>query len=1132
MMHFLHLRVPELTMPWVKRMQRGLLLSALLLNTLFALAQESPSITMKLDQARITEAMQEIENSTNYRFFYDAGLIDPAGLVSLSLNNATLDEALKAVFAGTQISWEIEGRFIVLKKDTREQQPEGTRRIRGSVTDEDGEPLYGVTIFIKGTTTGIISGMDGRYELLVPEKGGQLVFRYIGMHEEEITINDQKEVNVVMHPDVIGLEEVVAIGYGVQKKRDLTGAVSVVNVDEMKKNTVTGVGEALQGQISGISVVTSGDPGSMSEVRIRGVGSFSNVGPLYVIDGMILNDANHLNPADIESIQVLKDASAAAIYGARGANGVIIITTKKGKDGEARVNFSAKYGVEELARKIDMMGSEEWLYYNELSYINSGAEWLGRPEIGQEIPNTDWQKAIFEAGRMADYNFDITGGNTKDRYMIGGGYYTRDGVLKGPWYDRYSFRVNSESSRGRFRFGENLTGYRTNQKITNTGTSSFTNALSMPPVIPVYDPEEISGRGGYGYGSVKYPTYSTNPVAQQESIDDIINHNRIVGNIFAELEIFKGLKYKVNLGMDYWYGKRKSIDLGVTKRYLSVETRWDNKLWEVRDERMTLLNEHTLTYEYTAGKHSFNALLGFTTEQNKYNYLANEGYNQLVDGLWQIDLVAVQNNMWGSEQENAMISYLGRIDYNYDQKYLAQVNFRRDGSSKFGPDTRWGNFPSASLGWRVSNESFFEPLKTLVSDLKLRGSYGVLGDMQTLGNYDYLASINHNGPYEGYYAVLGTDQSVREGALQSNRVNPYLKWETRTTANVGIDFGMFGNRLYGTIEYFNSISTDLLVSLPLAMATGVGVDPYLGDANEWTNYGEMQNTGLEVSLGWRKSEGDFHYDIFGNFSTIKNEVLLLGSAEGYREGWYNQVNRTEEGRSVAEFYLIETDGIFQSMDEVLSYTTEVLNETSGEMETVLIQPNAKPGDIRYVDFNNDGKIDLDDRQWMGSPLPKLTMGLNFSASYRGFDATLFLTGVYGNKIFNGLRISMESMDGPTNMPADFEPWTWDNPSETTPRPVFGTTDNAKAQTDRWLEDGSYLRIKNLQLGYTFPDRLLKKTHFLGNLRVYLSGQNLFTLTRYKGYDPELTNNSVFVKGCDLGGYPPVRSYLAGIEVLF
>jgi len=1106
----------------------GFLVLVQLPVNLFAQDQK---LNLNVENMRLRDVFREIENISDYAFFFSDQYAELDKTVTLNVQGKDIESILKLALENSALDYKIlDQNFIVITP--RADNIQEVNWVKGTITDSfTGEALIGANVIIEGTTSGVVADLDGNFSIALPEGSNVMIISYVGYLTQRIVVENTTVLTVALIPDVQKLEEVVVIGYGTQKKSDLTGAVSVVNVDEMQKVKVAGIGEALQGQAAGITVFTSGEPGGMAKVRIRGVGSFSNVGPLYVIDGLILDDANHLNTADIATIQVLKDASASALYGARGANGVVIITTKRGTEGPAKVSFNASYGWEELSKKIPMMNSTEYLYYNQLAFINSGTEWLGEPDPGEEIPNTDWQAAVFETGKVMDYNLGISGGGQNSSYMIGAGYFSQDGVQKGPWYHRYSFRVNSEGRQGRLTFGENLSFIRTNRKLP-VGGNPFYNALSMPPVIPVYDPDEISGRGGYGYGNVKYPTYSSNPVAYQETIDDREDANRLVGNLYADFEIIKGLKYKANLGLDYWGARRKQTDEGATKRYLSVETRWNDKLWQESQERLTLIMEHTLTYHKEFGNHIIDGLFGFTAQETQFKYMASEGYNQQVDGLWQIDLVGVQNNMWGSEEENAMISYLGRVDYNYANRYLFQFNIRRDGSSKFGPDNRWGTFPSASIGWRISNENFFEPVKNVVSDLKLRVSYGKLGDMQTLGNYDYQATINHEGPYEGYYAVLGADQTVREGALQSNRVNPNLGWETKTTFNIGTDFGILNNKLYGTIEWFYSKSTDLLVYLPLAMATGVGVDQYLADANEWTNYGEMENKGIEFTLGWKDDAGQFHYNISANLTSINNKVLKLGEAEGYREGWFNQVNRTEEGRSIADFYLIETDGIFQSMDEVFDHSQEVVDYETGRIETKLIQPDAKPGDIRYVDYNEDGQIDLDDRQWLGSPFPDFDLGLNFNADYRGFDFMVFLYGVYGNEIFDGLRLGTETMDGPDNIPADIEPWTWDNPSETTPRPYFGTTDNAKAQSNRWLEDGSFLRLKNLQFGYSFSEKILSKTHFIDRFRIYVSGQNLITLTKYRGYDPEMINNDVFVQGCDLATYPPVRSYLMGLQLSF
>jgi TonB-dependent starch-binding outer membrane protein SusC len=1105
----------------MKRFYFLLLAALMMVNPLFS---QEKLLNIRKDNLNIKEALVLIEGESDYSFFYKDEELDLSKRYILNYTNSAISDILDDILSDQKLTYEIFKRTIViLPVDEEVALQEGTLSVRGAVYDaETMEPLPGVNIRIEGRNIGTVTNLVGRYTLdLERESDAYLVFSYIGYHTKRIEISGRPVIDVQLDSDIQSLDEVVVIGYGVQKKKDLTGAVGVVDIDRMNKVQSTGIGEALQGQVPGVSVRSSGAPGSWANVRIRGIGSFSSVGPLYVIDGLILNDANHINPADIESIQILKDASATAIYGSRGANGVIIITTKKGKEGPANINFTASYGLEQLARKIDMMESTDYLYYNQLSYINGGESWLGRPETGDTIHNTDWQDAIFQVGSVEDYNLSIAGGSANSKYMIGAGYYSRDGVLKGPWYNRLTFRVNSETTKGRLTVGENFSYIRSEQKYTNGG--SFSNALSMPPVIPVYNPDEISDRGGFGYGNVRYPTYSSNPVALQQTTDNTEMHNRLIGNLFAEIELLRGLTFKSILGIDHWNGRHKITDRGYTVRYLSVETRWMDKLWEERLERTNLSFDNTLNYRLTTGAHNLELLLGSTVENSKMYFLGNEAYNQSVDGKWQINLAQVQNNMWGWEHQVYILSYLGRINYDYDGRYLFQSNLRRDGSSKFGANKKWGFFPSASFGWRVSNEAFFEPAKEVVSDLKLRVSYGTNGDQQALGPYDWIPSINRSGPYEGLYYVFGG--TIHEGAIQTDRTNPNVHWESKTTFNAGVDFGLLKNKLYGSAEVYQAYSSGLLVQLPLAYATGVGVSFAGNDAFEWTNYGEMINRGVEFVAGWKDQAGQLKYNISANLSTLKNEVLELG--ESFREGGFSNVNRTEKGRSIADFYLIKTDGIFQSMDEVFDHTT---NMEDGSV--VLIQPNARPGDIRYEDFNGDGQIDLNDRQWCGSPLPVFEAGLFAEATYKGFDFNMFWTTVYGNKIFNVMRTAIESMDGPNNMPAYMEPWTWDNPSEIYPRPVKGTTDNARAQSDRWLEDGSFIRLKNIQLGYSIPEAFLSQTNMLKQCRVYVSGQNLLTFTKYLGYDPEIPGGNVFGQGNDWGDYPPVMTVLAGIQLTF
>lgn len=989
--------------------------------------------------------------------------------------------------------------------------------VSGVVTDAaTNEPLIGVTVAEKGKKgNGTATDLNGHFALKVPSNG-TLTFSYVGYASQEVPVEGQTMLSVALSENQQMLDEIVVIGYGVQKKADLTGAVAVVDMDEAKKTQATNIAEMLQGQAAGVSVQTTGNPGEMSNVRIRGIGSFSSVGPLYVIDGLIVNDVNHLNPQEIETMQVLKDASAAAIYGARGANGVIVITTKKGKKGKPTLDISANFSVADMPKTIKMKSTPEFMYYNEQSYINSNTAWPAAGiAAGTMLPNTDWQKAVFQVGTTQDYNLMYTQGTDHVNMAVGAGYLNQTGILEGPEYERVTARINTDATYGIFKIGENLTFQHTDNMTTNSG--SFANALSTPPVIPVYDPNEPSGRGGFGYGSATFPTYTTNPVANQESIRNQQVNDRVIGNLFVELDIWKYFKYKFNFGVDAWFGRTKTINHCYTMRMASGEQRYNDILDDIRDQRFTLLMEHTLNYNQKIGKHTIGALVGYTTEDVNWNYLRNQGYNQKVDGLWQIDLVGEQNNMWGSQQERRMISYLARVDYNYDDRYLLQVNFRSDGCSKFGPEKRRGNFPSASLGWRISNEKFFEPLLKYVNNLKLRGSWGMIGDMQALDNYDYIPGIDHTGPYEGFWAIFGPsgNETLYQGATQSAAVNTKLGWETKTTTNIGLDFDLLNSRLYGSVEWFSSKSTDLLLNLKTAWVTGV--------STKWTNYGEMRNSGFEFMVGWRDKVNDFSYSVSANLSTVRNEVLRLG--DSYYESGVNNINRSEPGRSIGDFYLIQFDGIFQNMDEVFNHTTTLPDGT-----VKVIQPNAQPGDVRYVDANGDGMIDTNDRVWCGSPLPKLEGGLTFSCEWKGIDFNMFWAGRYGNKIFNDVRYATLAFTV-DNLPADVNPWTWDNPSNEYPRMYSGSTDNNLYYVDRFLEDGSYLRLKNIQIGYTFPEKWLKKLS-ISRLRAYVGGSNLLTITKYKGYDPDIICTDVFGQGNDTGQYPSTRQLNVGLQVSF
>ena len=989
--------------------------------------------------------------------------------------------------------------------------------VTGTVTDsETGETLPGANVRTLDGTNAAVTDMDGRYSIKAAAKE-QLVFSYVGYQSKTLTVPSNLRLNVTLDSNDKVMENVVVIGYGTQKKADLTGAVAVVDMDEARKTGATNIYEMLQGQVPGISVNTTSEPGTMSKVQIRGVGSFNSVGPLYVLDGMIVNDVNHLNPNEIETMQVLKDASAAAIYGARGANGVILITTKKGQSGKPSLEMTGTWSVADMPKKLDMMSTTDFMHYNEQAYINANTDWPAHDwaadNVGKLIPNTDWQKATYQRGFTQDYNLMYRQGSDNVNMALGAGYMDQTGVLESPKYDRFTARVNTDATFGILKIGENLTFQHT--KTSETVGGSFMGAITMPTVIPVYDPDEPAkhkGDPGFGYGSQQFPTYTSNPVANQRREDNRGVNDRVIGNFFAELSLPFNLTYKFNVGVDAWWGRHKYIYKAYTMRMGSGEQRYDDIVTDNRDQRATVIMDNTLTFQRAFGDHNLTALVGHTAEEVNWHWLEAQGYNQQVPGLYEISLVGEQNNMSGKPERRRQTSYIGRLDYNYAGRYLAQFNFRSDGSSKFGPENRRGYFPSFSLGWRISEEKFFEPLRDVVDNLKIRGSWGKVGDMQSLGNYSYIPTIDHSGPYEGYFAVFGPsgNENIHYGATQASKVNVDLGWETKTTTNIGLDFTLLNNRLYGTFEWFNAKSTDLLLNVPQAWGTGI--------STLWTNYGEMRNKGIELQVGWHDRKGDFSYNVSANISTVRNEVLRMGDA--YVQNGYT---RTEVGRSISDFYLLKADGIFQSMDEVMEYTAIV------DGQTRVIQPNAQPGDVKYIDVNGDGQIDDNDRDWCGSPMPKFELGLNMSLAYKGFDFNMFWAGRFGNKILNEVRKNTLNFNV-DNIPADVAPWTWDNPSNEYPRMFANSTDNNKA-SDRFLENGSFFRLKNIQLGYTIPQRLTKKA-YINKVRAYVSGTNLVTITAYKGYDPDIICGDVYYQGVDWGQYPSMRQVNFGLQVEF
>lgn len=993
--------------------------------------------------------------------------------------------------------------------------------ITGTVTDANSEPLVGVNVLVKGTTTGAITDIDGNFSVS-GKKGSTLVFSYIGMLTQEVVYKGTA-LRVVMKDDSKALEEVVVIGYQTVKKSDLTGAVAVVDTKEMKKSAAGTLVSQMQGLATGINVRSSGRAGEDASIEIRGVGSLSNNSPLWVIDGMITDPGVDFNPADAESIQILKDASAAAIYGSRAANGVIIVTTKKGAKGPMKVNVSVKETLE-WSPKFDLMNAAEYIKYNDIAYneaIKDGIATVNSTQKHSQY-DTNWQDEVLKTALVQDYNVSLSGGGDSGSYFVSAGYYNNDGVSYGNTFDRYSFRVNTQGKKGWFSFGENLAYSLTNTDPNQTNT--YNDFLRMMPTIPIYDE---NNPGGYGYGdAAKYNTFGVNPIAREDLEYRHFRQNRLNGSLWLEFKPFEFLSYKFNGGIDLYFYEN-SWFRGEGNWTQNQEHR-DPEGQKARDNTYNMLVEHTLNFNKDFGKHHVDAVVGTTYQHHEWEGLWGSRLNfpMTGNGDYFTVLNAGQSNQQNSNSisENAMISYLGRANYIYDDKYYLTATFRRDGTSRLAKENRWGNFPSFSGAWRISKEEFFDV--PWINDLKIRGNWGRLGN-SSIGDWDYIGTIN-----QSIVTVFGG--AIVPGSTQVKLVNAGLVWETKETVNVGFDASFLNQRLTVSAEYYNSKTSDVLAETPIAISTGnQGGSP-------WKNAASLRNKGFEFTLGWKDQISDFRYSALLNVTTMDNEVLSLGRDGSERNFIDSGQARTEPGRALAEFYLRKTDGIFRTQEEIDNYVTKG-NHAPGPNEdkvpagTPIMIEGKRPqlGDVKYLDLNDDGQITDIDRDYCGSPWAKMQMSLVFNAEWKNFDFSMMWNGQFGNKIYNVSRWQGRLFADNSNyirFEKGEEPYQV-NPNSNTPRIIYGDFRNSR-DADRFLENGSYFRMKNISIGYNFKQKWLTNLG-VEKLRLFATGSNLITITGYSGLDPDFKGaNSVWNSGTDSFAYPNTRSVMFGLDLTF
>lgn len=1090
---------------------------------------QNQRLSINQKNIRIEDVIQLIENKTDYYFMYSAKAVDVERTVDIEVRDKLVSEILDNIFKETNISYKIDGRLIALSKNGEESQAiQPQKSIAGRVTDSTGAPLPGVTVVVKGTTQGVITDDNGSYILTkIPEKAF-LQFSFVGMKTQEISVAGKATLNITLVEEAIGLDEVVAVGYGTMKKNDITGSVASVSSKEIELSPVSNTIQVLQGKAAGVMVTSeSGSPGASINVRIRGLGTINENGPLYVVDGMPFNNMNNLNPADIESIEILKDASASAIYGARAANGVVLVTTKKGSTSDAKVTFESYVGVSSPWKDPEQLNSDE--YYDMIKTAHRNGGTTVQPNLESEYQkgyNTNWWDEYTRKGITQNYFMSVRGGTDKVRYAISGGYFKQDGLIMKSDYSRYSFRSNLDFNVSKkIRAGVNL-GITNSLRntISESARWSFgliSEGINMDPMVPVINPNANVNDPNYEFNKFGYTsvTDAYNPVAFAARTFNLSKDFRVSGNAFLDYTIVDGLVFRSNFGLDLDnlnnYGFNPSFFLA------AWEQRSTNSISRGYSEGVGLVWENMLTYtKKIADVHSLTAMAAFTSEEYK-----NEGFSGSKQGIPSnsetfrvLQAATKSDQITGSINSNALLSYFARVNYSYKDKYLITATYRVDGSSRFAKGNNWGNFPSASLGWRLSEEDFFKNLNAgFITNLKLRLGWGQIGN-QNIPNYSFLSLISGGN---GRRYTIG--DVPLQGYSPNSIGNPDIKWETVEQTNFAIDASLFENKLSLSADYFIKNTKDMLLSVPLPYYSGY-------PSNPWSNAGEVQNKGFEIQTNYRDEISDFSYELGINFTTFKNEVVSLGSGGAIFGGQsrLGLVTKTEVGHPIGSFYGFVMDGIFQNQSEV----------NSGA------QLKAKPGDVKFKDIAGapdsngnptgpDGAINEYDKTYIGSPLPDFLIGVNGSLRYKNVDFSFQLQGSYGNEIYSATKYFTYGPVGYFNVSKEayYTAWRGEGTSNTQPIISSNTANDNFRNSSFYVEDGSYLRVKNIQLGYSFPKSVCNSLH-ISSLRFFLSGQNVFTFTKYSGLDPELGSSTLLDVGIDYGVYPQPRTFMAGVNINF
>lgn len=1091
---------------------------------------QSTKISLNIHQATLFEVFDEIESQTDFSIFYKNDQIDQSHKVDIKVRNKEVKSILKKALKNTGLDFELVNKHIVIIPDEVTHQSQASLNkqqpiVTGKATDDHGQPMVGLTVVVKGTTIGAITDLDGVYSIKVNSLEDTLLFSFVGYISQEIPIMGRTNINLSMKEDAIALVEVVAIGYGTKSKSDITGSVSVVNADELQALPLPTIDQALQGKATGVKVTqNTGAPGEGVAVRIRGIGTINDNSPLYIVDGIATKDAfNALSPNDIASISILKDASAAAIYGARAANGVVLITTKKGVKGAPRLAYNGYVGVQVHGNLTEMCNKDQYItLYNEAALAD------GRNIIPQSmadtLPNTNWWTEIFRPALIMNHQLSISGGNEKTNYLVSGTYFKQDGIILNSNFDRFSVKtsINTKLSKV-FEYGINVNLSTLNSNLVGSsgdgyggnGGSVVRYAFFRTPIYPV--------KNSNGEFIDYYPDYADvfgdgyNPVGFAEKYDWRKRSYRAFGNTFLAINILENLRFKTDLGLDFnsENSKRFNENWGTNNRINNP-----NSLENSSNNSTILTWNNTLSYNVLLNeKHNLDVLLG--TEAVQSSTLGHLGYaNNFPDQVYNLRYLSNgtgNQRVDGWESRWTLLSYFGRIGYNFRSKYYLDFILRRDGSSRFGANYPYGIFPSTSLGWRIDKEYFVQDID-FISHMKLRAGIGMLGNQQ-IGDYSFATLISG-----GIYYPFGNN-TPQSGYRVTRLGNENIRWESQTQYNIGLDLGLWENMLFINVDYFNKITDDMLVRVPLPPSSGSASPPYM-------NAGKVKNTGLEFEVVFKQYKSNFSYDIGLVFSHYKNEVLELFDDKPIPAGRIDNgvyATLTEEGYPIGSFFLYEMEGIFQDDMDIITHAYQ--------------GADIQPGDVKYADVGGpegipDGIIDSYDRKHVGKAFPDFSYGLTGNFRYKGWDLSIFFEGVYGNDVYWQTAHDIEGFYRAFNLTTRvLDRWTGPGTSNEMPRVSWQGAANNKKPSTRFLHDGSYLRLKNLTLGYTFDKSFVSRIG-VESLKTFISAQNILTITKYPGLDPEMqtSDNSTaegdLAAGIDWGTYPSARVFSIGFNINF